>query len=100
VLGLVVALVISVQIVLLNGRRRSLGKRLRDLGWGGDAFGLLFGGVITIGATGTVVGSLLGSPGAGGAAGLVLALVTWTTAVVWAHRQPQSPPRHQPSQDR
>ena len=41
-LGLVVAVVISAQIVLLMGGRRPLDKRLRDLGTGGDAFGLLW----------------------------------------------------------
>ncbi|RZT20127.1 hypothetical protein EV649_3269 [Kribbella sp. VKM Ac-2569] len=100
VLGLVVAVVISAQIVLLMGGRRPLDKRLRDLGTGGDAFALLWAAVLTMGAVGAVIGSLLDVPGAGGAVGVVLALLTWTAAVVWAHRRPQPPARHQSSQDK
>jgi hypothetical protein len=80
--------------VLVMGRRRPIEKRLRDLGTGGDAFGILLAGLLMFGATGAGVGSLVGSPGSGGAIGLVLALLTWTSAVVWAHHRPQPPPRH------
>ncbi len=95
VLGLLVALVISGQVLMLLERHRSIDKRLRDLGWGGDAFALLLVGMLTMGSAGAVVGSLFSAPGGGGAAGLVLALLTWTAAVIWAHRQPRSPARHQ-----
>ena len=99
-LGLVVAVAISAQIVLLLGRRRPLDKRLRDLGAGGDAFGLLWAAVLTMGAAGAVIGSLLDVPGSGAAVGVVLALLTWIAAVIWAHRRPQPPARHQSSHDR
>jgi nitrate reductase gamma subunit len=72
VLGLVVAVMISGQIVLLMGGRRPLDKRLRDLGTGGDAFALLWAAVLTLGAT---------------------------AAVIWAYRRPQPPARHQSSHD-
>ncbi len=99
-LGLVVAVVISAQIVLLTGGRRPLDKRLRDLGAGGDAFGLLWAAVLTMGAVGAVIGSLLDGAGAGGAVGVVLALLAWIAAVIWAHRRPQPPARHQASHDK
>lgn len=99
-LGLVVAVVISAQIVLLMGGRRPLDKRLRDLGTGGDAFGLLWAALLTMGAVVGVIGSLLGVAGAGGAVGVVLALLTWTSAVIWAHRRPQPPARHQSAHDK
>lgn len=98
ILGLVVALVVSGQLLMLMDRHRSIVMRLRDLGWGGDAFGLLLVGVLTVGAAGAVVGSLFSAPGGGAAAGLVLALLIWTAALIWAHRQPQSPARHQRSE--
>jgi hypothetical protein len=89
VLLVVVALVIDAQILMLMERHRPIDKRLRDLGWGGDAFGLLFVGMLTMGSIGAVVGSLVSAPGGGGAGGLALALLTWTVAVIWAHRRPQ-----------
>ncbi|GAA1580906.1 hypothetical protein GCM10009804_41880 [Kribbella hippodromi] len=95
VLGLLVALVISAQILMLMQRRRPAAKRLRDLGTGGDAYALLFAGMLTATATGAVAGSLLDAPGSGAAAGLVLAVLTWTAAVLWTHRRP-STRRHQP----
>ena len=98
VLLLVVALVISAQILMLMERHRPIDKRLRDLGKGGDAYALLFVGMLTIGSIGAVVGSLFSAPGGGGAGGLVLALLTWTVAVMWAHRRPQRPARHQRSE--
>src|SRR5438874_9849284 len=81
VLGLVVAVVISGQVLLPMERHRSIGKRLRDLGKGGDAFALLLAALLTFGAPAAVIGSLAGSPGRGGTAGLVLAFLTWTVAV-------------------
>jgi hypothetical protein len=93
-LVLAVALVISAQVLMLMERGRPLDKRLRDLSWGGDASSLLLVAMLTVGASATVIGSLLGRPAIGGATGLVLALVIWTAAVVWAHRQSQLGPRH------
>jgi hypothetical protein len=98
ILGLVVALVISGQLLMLMERHRPIDKRLRDLGWGGDAFALLLVGMLTMGAAGAVVGSLFSAPGGGGLVGLVLALLLWSAVVIWAHRQPQPPARHQRSE--
>jgi hypothetical protein len=94
VLGAVIAVVVGAQLLLLMHRRRPLDKRLRDLGPGGDAFGLLLAGLLTLGATGALTGSLLGSPAHGGAAGLLLALALWITAIIWAHNRPHPPARH------
>jgi nitrate reductase gamma subunit len=58
ILGLVVALAISAQVLMLMECHRPIDKRLRDLGWGGDAFALLLVLMLTIGAVGAVVGSL------------------------------------------
>jgi hypothetical protein len=91
-------IVISAQILMLMERHRPIDKRLRDLGKGGDAYSLLFVGMLTIGSIGAVVGSLFSGPGGGGAGGLVLALLTWTVAVTWAHRRRQRPARHQRSE--
>ncbi|NIK56934.1 hypothetical protein [Kribbella shirazensis] len=100
VLLLVVALVLSAQVLLLMERRRPLDKRLRDLGTGGDGCALLLAALLTLGATGAAIGSLLGSAGTGAAAGLALASLTWTTAVIHAHRRPQPPARHQSPRER
>lgn len=94
VLVLVVAVVVSAQVLMLMEPRRAFDVRLRDLGRGGDAFALLLAGLLTSGAVGATVGSLAGSPGGGAATGLVLAFLTWTAAAIWAHRRPQPPSRH------
>lgn len=94
VLLLVVALVISTQIMMLMERHRAIDRRLRDLGMGGDAFSLLAIGMLTMGSAGAVVGSIVKAAGVGGAVGLALSLAVWTGAVLWAHRQPQPPARH------
>ena len=93
VIVLMVALVLSAQVLLLTERRRPLRHRLRDLGAGGDSFGILLAGVLTLGAVGALGGSVVGAPGFGGAVGVLLALLSWTTAVVRAHRR-TPPPRH------
>ncbi|WBQ06780.1 hypothetical protein [Kribbella sp. CA-293567] len=95
VLLLMIAIVISAQIFMLTDRHRPIDQRLRDLGTGGAAFSLLFVGMLTMGSTGALVGSLFSAPGGGGAGGLVLALLSWTVAVILAHRRPQPPARHQ-----
>ena len=100
-LVLAVAVAISAQILLLMARGRPLDKRLRDLGaGGGDAFGLLLIALLTLGAAGAFIGSLLHAPGPGAATGLALALLTWTTAAIQAHRRPQPPARHQSTDER
>lgn len=100
VLVLVVALVLCAQILLLMDRHRRLDKRLRDLGTGGDGCALLLVAALALGATGAVIGSLLGNPGTGAAAGLVVAILAWGIAAIRAHRRPQPPARHQAPRDR
>lgn len=85
VIVLIVALVLSAQVLLLTARRRPLRHRLRDLGTGGDSFGILLTGLLTLGSAGAVGGSLAGAPAFGAAVGVLLALLIWTTAVVRAH---------------
>lgn len=94
---LVAALVLSAQLLMLTDRGKPWTKRLTDLGAGGDAYALAGAGMLTAGGVGAVVGSLLGYAGAGGAAGVVLALLAWTVVVVRA-LQPRAgnrpPARH------
>lgn len=91
---LVIALIISAQLAVMLDRGRTLSQRLRDLGTGGDAFGLLYIAMLVLGPTGTLLGSLLAHPGPGAAAGLALAVLTWLAAVVLAHRHRPGPGRH------
>jgi hypothetical protein len=91
---LLVASLISAQVVMLMERRRSLCERLRDLSWGGDASGLLLVAALMAGGVGAVVGSLLGGALIGAGVGSIVALLVWAAAVAWAHRGPQTPPRH------
>lgn len=96
---LLVASVISAQVVMLMGRGRSMRKRLRDLSWGGDASSLLVVAALLTSAVGAVVGSLLDGALLGAGVGALVALLVWAVAVAWAHRGPQTPPRHrQPEQ--
>ncbi|WP_141854021.1 hypothetical protein [Kribbella jejuensis] len=94
VLVLLVAVVLSAQLLLLTARRRPLNSRLRDLATGGDSFTLLLAGLLTLGAIGAFVGSLAGTPATGASVGLLAAFLSWTVAVVRAHRRPQPPARH------
>ncbi|MEU4604889.1 hypothetical protein AB0F43_18060 [Kribbella sp. NPDC023972] len=91
---LVVASVISAQVLMLMERGRSMRKRLRDLSWGGDASSILLVAALMTGSVGAVVGSLRNGAMVGGGAGMIIALLGWAAAVAWAHQQPQSPPRH------
>ncbi len=94
VVVLVIALIISAQLAMMLDRDRTLRQRLRDLGTGGDAFSLLWIAMLLLGATGALIGSLVTHPGPGASIGLGLALTTWITAVVLAHRRPPGPGRH------
>lgn len=90
----VVAAVISAQLLMLSSRRKPLASRLRDLNEGGDMATIGGAAFLMCGSVGALLGHLLGSPGTGAAAGLAVALVATATAVIWAHRRPQPPPRH------
>jgi hypothetical protein len=90
---LVVASVISAQVMMLMERGRSMRQRLRDLSGGGDASSLLLVAALMTGGVGAVVGSFGDGALAGGGAGVVVAVLGWTVAVAWAHRRPESP-RH------
>ncbi|MGW6280327.1 hypothetical protein [Kribbella sp. NPDC055071] len=90
-----VASLISAQVVMLMERGRSMRERLGDVSWGGDASSLLLVAALMTGAVGAVVGSLRGGALIGAGVGIVVALLAWAAAVAWAHRQqPQVPPRH------
>ncbi|MEV0289218.1 MULTISPECIES: hypothetical protein [unclassified Kribbella] len=91
---LLVASVISVQVVILMERGRPMRKRLRDLGWGGDASSLLLVAALMTSAVGAVLGSLFDGALLGAGVGGLVALLVWAVAVAWAHREPQAPPRH------
>ena len=94
VLLVVVATIVGAQLLVLSSRRKPLATRLRDLSEGGDA--TMIGGtaILMCGSIGALMGHLLASPGTGAAAGMAVALVGTTIAVIWAHRRPQPPPRH------
>jgi hypothetical protein len=99
VLVLIVAVVISGQVLMLMERGRSVRKRLRDLSLGGDASALLLVGALLCGALGMLLGSLWDRAVVGVVAGLVVDLMSWVAAVVWAHREEQQSPGHrQPEQ--
>jgi hypothetical protein len=91
---LLIALLISAQLTMLLDRGRTFPQRLRNLGLTGDAFGLLWIGLLVLGATGALIGSLLNHPGPGASIGSGLALAAWLTAVVLAHRNPPGPGKH------
>jgi hypothetical protein len=96
---MLVASLISAQVVMLMERGRSMRKRLRDLSWGGDASSLLLVAALMTGAVGAVVGSFRDGALFGAGVGAAVALLVWAVAVAWAHREPQTPPRHrQPEQ--
>lgn len=86
VVVLVIALIISAQLTMMLDRHRTLVQRLQDLGWGGDAFGLLWIALLLSAATGALIGSLTNHPGPGAVIGLVIAIAGWVVAVVLAHR--------------
>ncbi len=94
VLLVVIATLVSAQLLVLSSRRKPLATRLRDLSEDGDT--ATIGGVafLMCGSVGALIGHLLASPGTGAAAGTAVALVGTTIAVIWAHRRPQPPPRH------
>lgn len=97
---LAIAVIVSAQILMVMERRNSIGVRLRDLGVGGDGISLLGIASLIGGASGALLGDLLGSPSLGATSGLLLAICTWATAVVCAHLQPEPPARHRnPSSD-
>lgn len=93
-LALVGALALSGQLLLMTKRGCPIGKRLRDVETGGDAFTLLIVGVLTLGAAGAVLGSLVRFPAIGAAVGSAVTLTSWTVAVAHAHRHPHPPARH------
>lgn len=96
---LLVASLISAQVGVLMERGRSMRKRLRDLSWGGDASSLLLVAALMTSAVGAVLGSLFDGALLGAGVGALLALLVWAVAVAWAHREPDTPPRHrQPEQ--
>ncbi|WP_460666590.1 hypothetical protein [Kribbella swartbergensis] len=98
-LVLIIAVVMSGQVLTLMERGRSVRKRLRDLSWGGDASSMLLVGALLCGALGMLLGSLWDRAAVGSVAGLVVALLSWVAAVVWAHQEkPQSPRHRQPEQ--
>ncbi|MFF1823357.1 hypothetical protein ACFVWG_39010 [Kribbella sp. NPDC058245] len=91
---LIVATVVSAQLLMLASRRRPLAARLRDLSESGDV--ATIGGAVLLmcGSLGALIGHLFNHPGDGAATGLAVALLAITIAVIWAHRRPQPPPRH------
>ncbi|MEV6284585.1 hypothetical protein [Kribbella sp. NPDC051770] len=91
---LVIALIISTQLLMLQERGRPLAKRLRDLGWGGDAFGLLWIAFLLLGGIAAFIGSFFDHPGPAAAIGMALALACWSTAVILAHRGNPGPGKH------
>lgn len=75
-------------------RGKSIAVRLRDLGLGGDGMALLGVALLIAGASGALLGHLLGSTALGLGIGMLLAVCAWAAAAAWSHRQPQPPPRH------
>ena len=90
---LVVATIVSGQLLMMMDRHQVLGEATQEPGVGGDALTLLGVGMLLGGALGAVVGSLSAMP-VGGAAGAGTGSVIWTAAVIWAHRRPQPPAQH------
>ncbi|MFG1816272.1 hypothetical protein ACGFIF_21130 [Kribbella sp. NPDC049174] len=91
---LLLAAIVSTQVLMLSSRRTPLDKRLRDLSEGGDAASLGIAASITFGALGAFIGHLFDAPGSGAAAGLAIALLSTAAAIIWAHKRRQLPPRH------
>jgi hypothetical protein len=87
-LVLLVAVVVSAQVLMLMESDRSVRQRLRDLSWGGDASSVLLAAALICGALGLLLGSLWGSAGIGAGTGLLLSVVAWAAAVGWAHQRP------------
>jgi uncharacterized membrane protein YfcA len=86
---------VSAQLLMLMDRNVRFDGRLRDLNEFGDSVTLLGVGCLLGAALGAVVGSLFDSAGLGAVVGLAVAILSWVVAVVWAHRRPQPPARHE-----
>jgi hypothetical protein len=84
---LALAVLIAAQCLLLMEPRRPIDMRLRDLSTGGDAPLLLIAAALVSGATGALIGDLLGASGVGAAVGALAALATWLLAIAWANRK-------------
>ncbi|WP_328321179.1 hypothetical protein OHA70_23730 [Kribbella sp. NBC_00382] len=85
-LVLLLAVVLSAQVLMLMESNRSLRQRLCDLSWGGDASSVLLAAALICGALGLLLGSLWWRAGLGAGAGLLLSVAGWAAAVGWAHR--------------
>jgi hypothetical protein len=91
---LALAAMISTQLLMMTDRDVPFAARLRDLNEFGDSVNLLAAACLLAAALGAVAGSLFDHPGIGAVAGLAVAILTWTSAVIWAHKRPQPPARH------
>ena len=88
------AAIISTQLLMLSSRRKPLTKRLRDLNEGGDAATIGFAVLISCAALGAFIGHFFDAPGPGTAAGMAVALLAMAAAIIWSHKRRQPPPRH------
>lgn len=97
-LVLVVATVMSLQLLMMMDRKSSWRQRLQALGFGGDGLILLFVSCLMGAALGAVAGSALG-PHTGVGAGVsgAVGLACWVIALLWPRKSARAntrPPEH------
>ena len=88
----VLAVLVSAQLLILMDRGVPVRKRLRDLGYGGDATFLLVVALLIGSALGAFIGYFLNAVGTGATVGLVSGGVVWLAAAAWAHTRPRQTP--------
>ena len=86
-LALVIAIVVSLSMLMLMDRGRTLGQRLRDFSIGGDGWALIITSGLVLTVAGAVVGSLFDQVDAGVTAGLAIAIMLWIIELIWANQQ-------------
>ncbi len=77
----VMATVVSAQLLMLSGRRKPIATRLRDLSEGGDVATIGGAAFLMCGSLGPLIGHLVGAPGSGAAAGISVAFIGTTIAL-------------------
>jgi hypothetical protein len=86
---MVLAALVSAQLLILMDRGVPLRKRLHEYGVGGDATFLLVA-VLLVGSTvGAFAGYFLDAVGVGATVGLAVGFGGWIVAAAWSHTHPR-----------